>query len=190
MAISGDFFEATISVSNIYDENNSFSITIPGHWSLKRGAETINELQKLFQLISQNEFELHVEEIRKRGYEIKVGDKEYKISDFDTRKEEIIEELKNVECKDLEHMVLRLELTYHEVEKILDTKHIDAKSAGYSFPPGIYETTDINLMLKSLLPADVKVNITNDDFGKKSSLTTNKTIRFTKKLLSIHFKFC
>ena len=36
-------------------------------------------------------------------------------------------------------------------------------------------------MLKSLLPKEVKVNITNDDFRLKSKLTTNKTSRFTKK---------
>ena len=36
-------------------------------------------------------------------------------------------------------------------------------------------------MLKSLLPKEVKVKITIDDVRLKSNLTTNKTIRFTKK---------
>ena len=36
-------------------------------------------------------------------------------------------------------------------------------------------------MLKSLLPIGVKINITNDDIRLKSTLTTNKTIRFTKR---------
>ena len=36
-------------------------------------------------------------------------------------------------------------------------------------------------MLKSLLPKVVKVNITFDDVRLKSNLSTNKTIRFTKK---------
>ena len=36
------------------------------------------------------------------------------------------------------------------------------------------------MMLKSLLPIEVKVNITIDDIRLKSNLTTNKTIRFTK----------
>ena len=36
-------------------------------------------------------------------------------------------------------------------------------------------------MLKSLFPKEVKVNITNDDIGLKSNLTTDKTIRFIKK---------
>ena len=39
-------------------------------------------------------------------------------------------------------------------------------------------------MLKSLLPKEVK-KITVDDVGLKSNLTTNKTIKFTKKLFSI-----
>ena len=78
-------------------------------------------------------------------------------------------------------MVFRLELTYHEVAEILDTKFIVAKSTGYTFPPGIYEVFDNHLMLKSLLPDDVKVNFTIDDNRLRSNITTNKTIRFTKR---------
>ena len=37
-------------------------------------------------------------------------------------------------------------------------------------------------MLKSLLPDEVKVNISFDDIRPKSNLTTNKTIRFTLKI--------
>ena len=45
----------------------------------------------------------------------------------------------------------------------------------------MYEIIDFNFMLKSLLPKEVKVNITIDDIRLKSNLTTNKTIKFTKK---------
>ena len=78
-------------------------------------------------------------------------------------------------------MVFGMELTYHEVAEILDTKNIDAKSTGYTLPPGLYEVFVINLILKSLLPDDVKVKFTIDDIRLKSKLTTNITIRFTKK---------
>ena len=78
-------------------------------------------------------------------------------------------------------MVSRMELTNHEVAEILDIKSIDAKSTGYTFPVGVYEVSKINLMLESLLPDDVKVNITIDDIGLRSNLTTNKNIRFTKR---------
>ena len=37
-------------------------------------------------------------------------------------------------------------------------------------------------MLKSLLPNEVKVNITINDIRLRSNLTIKKTIRFTKKL--------
>ena len=37
------------------------------------------------------------------------------------------------------------------------------------------------MMVKSLLPKEVKVNITIDDINLKSNLTNNKLIRFTKK---------
>ena len=44
-------------------------------------------------------------------------------------------------------------------------------------------------MLKSLLPDDVKVDITTDDISLRANLTTNKTKKFTKKnLYSIQFK--
>ena len=83
-------FECTNSVFNITNENNSFSITVPGHWEF--GSEKIiDELNKLLELRS---LELHVNEVRKRGSIIKIGDKEYKLSDFDTQKNEILEEFK------------------------------------------------------------------------------------------------
>ena len=74
-----------------------------------------------------------------------------------------------------------MELTNHEVTDILDIKYIDAKSTGYTFPPAIYKIARINLMLKSLIPDDVNVNITFDDIRPKSKTTTHKTIRFTEK---------
>ena len=67
------------------------------------------------------------------------------------------------------------------MEILLDVKYIDAKSTGFTFPIGIYEIVDNNSIVKSLLPDEVKVNITIDDTRLKSNLTTNKTIRFTKK---------
>ena len=36
-------------------------------------------------------------------------------------------------------------------------------------------------MLKSILPKEVKVNVTIDDVRFTSNLSTNETIRFTKK---------
>ena len=82
-------------------------------------------------------------------------------------------------------MVIKMELTHHEVAEVLDRKCIDAKSFGYTFLPGIYEVFDNNLLLKSLLPDDVKVFITIDDISSRSILTTDKTIRFTKTVFSI-----
>ena len=76
------FFEVTNSVFNITDENNSFSITIPGHWDSKSAEKTIDEVKKLLQLSS---LELHLKKVR-RGSKIKLGDNEYKLSDFDNFK--------------------------------------------------------------------------------------------------------
>ena len=68
-----------------------FSKTIPGHWETKFDEGTIVELINLFELRS---LKLHVQEVRKRGNKVKTGDNDYKISDFDTQKSEILEELK------------------------------------------------------------------------------------------------
>ena len=72
-------------------------------------------------------------------------------------------------------------LTYSEVGKILDTKYISTSSIGFTLPPGIYEISDIDLMLTSSLPKVVKVNIIIDDNRLRSILTTNKTKKFTRK---------
>ena len=103
--------------------------------------------------------------------------------DLDTRKEQIIEEIRNTEYNDLKDMVYRMELTYHEVAEILVTKHIKAKSTGYTFRPQIYEKTDINSKLKSSHPDEVKIKTTIDDIRLKPNLTSNKTIIFTKRKL-------
>ena len=74
-------FECTNSVFNLTNGNNSFSIVIPGHYQNKSDEKTIDDLNKLLELKS---LELHVEEVKKRGNKIKIEDKEYKLSDFDT----------------------------------------------------------------------------------------------------------
>ena len=61
------FFEATISVFNITDENNSFSFTIPGHWNSESAEKTIDKLNKLLEFRSENDIKLLVEQVRKKG---------------------------------------------------------------------------------------------------------------------------
>ena len=60
-------YEATNSVFEITDENNSFSLTLPGHWLTKSAEKTINEINKFLELRSQNSIELHLEQVRKKG---------------------------------------------------------------------------------------------------------------------------
>ena len=102
---------------------------------MRGGAETFNKLQKFLQLRSKSDNKLHIEKNRKTGNQIKTGDKEYKLSDLDTRNREIIDEMIIIENNDLEDMVFKIELTYHENAEILDTKFIDAKSTEYTIPP-------------------------------------------------------
>ena len=171
-------FECTNSVFNITNENNSFSIIIPGHYPNKSDEKTIDNLNKLVELKS---LELHVEEVRKRGNIIKIGDKEYKLSDFDNQKYEILQELKNAKYNDLKDLVYRMRLSCNEIMNILDFKYIPTKKIGYSLNPGIYEVIDLNNTLKHILPNNVKVNITIDDIRLKSNLKINQTLIFTQR---------
>ena len=184
-------FETTNYVFNITDENNSSSFRIPVHRNSKSAEKTVDELNKILTLTSENDAELRVGEVRKRGQQIKIGDKEYKLLDLGFHKNEINEELKNVGFNDFENLIFRMLLTYNEIASLLDMKNIDAKFAVYTFPPRIYEVYAINLMLKSLFPDDVEKNTTNNDITLKSNLTTNKTIRLTKNFFYLYdFRFC
>ena len=78
--------EAMNSVYNFANQNNSFSITTPGHWSSRVGAEASHQLQKNLELRSENVIELHVKEFEKRGNQIKIEDKEHKLSGLDAQK--------------------------------------------------------------------------------------------------------
>ena len=171
-------FEFTNSVFNITDENNSFSIIIPGHYQNESDEKTIDDLNKLLELKS---LELHVKEVKKRGNKIKIADKEYKLSDFDNQKYEILQALKNIKYNDLEDLVYRMRLSYDEIMDILDLKYISTKRTGYSIDPGIYEIIDLNNTLKHILPNNVKVNITIDDIRLKSNLKINQTLIFTER---------
>ena len=170
--------ECTNSVFNITNENNSFSIIIPGHYQNKSDEKTIDDLNKKLEVKS---LELHVEEVRKRGNKIKIGDSEYKLSDVDTQKIEILEELKKVKYNDLEDLVYRMRLSYDEIIDILDLKYIPTKRTAYCLNPGLYEVVDLNNTLIYILPDNVKVTITIDDIRLKSNLKTNQTLIFTEK---------
>ena len=171
-------FECTNSVFNITNENNSFSIIIPGHYQNKSDEETINELNKLLEFRSQNGIELNVEQVRKKGL-ILIND--YSLSSLDMFKDEILEDLKNAKYNDLEDMVYRFRLTYDEIIDILDLKYIPTKRIGHSIEPNIYNVVDLNKTLKNILPDNVKIDITIDERKYKTDLQINQTLIFTNK---------
>ena len=171
-------FECTNSVFNITDENNSFSIIIPGHYQNKSDDKTINELKKLLELRSENGIELHVEQVRKKGL-ILIND--YSLSSLGMFKDEILEDLKNAKFNDLEDKVYRFQLTYDEIIDILDLKYIPTKRMGYSIEPNIYNVVDLNKTLKNILPDNVKINVSIDERKYKTDLKINQTLIFTNK---------
>ena len=171
-------FECTNSVFNIINENNSFSIIIPGHYETESAQKTIDELNNLLELRSQNGIELHVEQVRKKGL-ILIND--YSLSSLGMFKDEILEELKNVKYNDLEDLVYRFKLTYDEIMDILDLKYIPTKRTGYSIKPNIYNVVDLNKTLKNILPTNVKIDVTIDERKYKTDLKINQTLIFTNK---------
>ena len=176
--IAVSLFDCTNPVYNITNENNSFSIIIPGHYQTKIAEKKIDDLNKLRELKS---LELNVEEVRKRGKKIKIGDNEYKLSDFDTQKNEILEELKKAKCNDLKNSVYRMRLSYVEIKDILDLEYIPTKRIGYSLNPNIYNVIDLNNSLKNSLPDIVKINATIDGRKYKTDLKIMQTLIFTDK---------
>ena len=103
-------------------------------------------------------------------------------------KSEILAELRGVKYHDLEDMVYRMELPFYNFFDVFDIKYTSATSIGYTLPPGIKEVRDIDVILKSLLPDDVKINNTIVDTRLWSNLTTNTNLRFTEKsFFSIQF---
>ena len=143
------------SVFNITIENNSFPVIIPGHYQNKSDEKTIDDVNKLLELKS---LELHVEEVRKRGNKIKIGDDDYNLSDFDTRKNEILKELKKAKYNDLKDLVYRMRLSYDEFMDKLDLKYIPRNRIGYSIEPNIYNVVDLSNTLKNILPDNVKIS--------------------------------
>ena len=88
-------FEATKSVSNITDENNSFSTGRPGYWMIPNYLlhGIIDQLKNLLDLRSQNGIELHVKEFEQRSNRIEKENKGYSLADFDHCKSELLAHL-------------------------------------------------------------------------------------------------
>ena len=105
----------------------------------------------------------------------------YNVPGFDHFESEILVALRRVKNHDLEDMVYKTELPYDENMDVLDKTYNSATSIGCTLLPGVYKSSDNNLMLKSLLPDEVTVNITIDDIRlNRSSLSTKKLIRFNE----------
>ena len=87
LAVTG--FEATDSIFNITNGNNSFSISITGHWNSEDGEEPINKLKNFSERKSENDIELHAKEVGKRGTRKKIENSGYNLAGFDHFKSEI-----------------------------------------------------------------------------------------------------
>ena len=84
-------------------------------------------------------------------------------------------------------MAFRTELTYSEIQFILDLKYIATSTKGHTLPPGINKICDLNSMLKLLLPTEGKVKVTFDVLRLRSNLVTDKTESLLESLSSAQF---
>ena len=75
-------FEATNSVINITSNNNSFSISIPGYSNSEDGEELNNKLNKLLEPKSENDIELRLKYVKKRGFRKEKTNSGYRLADF------------------------------------------------------------------------------------------------------------
>ena len=107
-------------------------------------------------------------------------EEEYELSDFDTSKKDILEEIKSGNYHDLEDLVSRLGLTYDENMDVSYIKNFPSERKVYTLPAARYETSVINKTLENLLPDIVEVSITIDDIRLRSILFNNQTWIFTK----------
>ena len=123
----------------------------------------IDELKTLPELKSNKDIDIHVEEVRQRGNQITFGDKQTKLSDFDTSKDELFKELKEANYRDLEDMEERIQLTYNEFMVALGVKNFPSERSGFSLKPEIYQFSDINNTLKSSLLDNVEKSTTMDE---------------------------
>ena len=62
-------FDCTNSVFNITNENNSFSITIPGHCNSESTEKTVEKLKELLEL-DEKDLSLHIAAVREKGHKI------------------------------------------------------------------------------------------------------------------------
>ena len=83
-------------------------------------------------------------------------------------------------------MVCIMGFTNDDIVDILNMKNFAGSTIAVTLPRGVYGISDLNMMLKSLLPREVKVNFTIDDIRLRSNLTTNKTM-FAKEFFSTQF---
>ena len=90
-------FECTTSVFNITNENNSFSITIPGHWNSESAEKTVEKLKELLEF-DKKDLSLHIAAVREKGRKIYLGEDEFDLLDLDNSllSKEIFEKLKKI----------------------------------------------------------------------------------------------
>ena len=89
--------------------------------------DIFDKLKNLLKLKSENDIELHVQEVRKRGKKIEMNSKELSLSEFGGSKKEKLDESKKAKYHDLEDMVNRMQLSYDEIMDVLDIKFFLSK---------------------------------------------------------------
>ena len=115
-----------------------------------------------------------MEEVRRKGNQIKNDDKEKKFSDLDTFKKGTLEEVKSANYHVLGDLVYGMELRSDEIMDVVDINNFPSEKTVDSLLPGIYEISDNSKTLACFLPDNVKVTFTTDDIRSKSNIKKSK----------------
>ena len=123
-------FECTNSVFNITNENNSFSITILGHWNSESAEKGVEKLKELLEL-DKKDLNLHIAAVREKGRKIYLGKDEYDLSDLDNSllRNEIFEKLRKSKYTDYHKVSTDLEdstgCEHVNIDKNTQRSHVD-----------------------------------------------------------------
>ena len=89
--------------------------------------------------------------------EEKIGQSECNLPDFLTFKKKLLQELERVKSHNLGVMIYGMERTSDEIVDPIDTKSMIASNYECTLPAGLYEISDLDLILESLILIEVKV---------------------------------
>ena len=145
-------FEATNSVVNVTNENNSFSISTTSHWIPEYAQQTIDNFKEQSEPNKRN-LNLHIAEVIVKVQMIYIGEDEYDLSDLDISllKNEIFEKIK-------ENKYTGLYNVFTDVDDSKGCEHVNIdENAQNSTPTSMTVHSVFVLVLPIIHPTSIEI---------------------------------